>query len=129
VGIAGVDIICSPSDETGWLVDINPRINGSLILPACQTHFTNLGYKWATVAWLPFPGPPQILAQHLAKLQETRGLVLKAFSERADGNTIAMLVVGASGPEDLMNAQMELFPKLGQLEAERVASENGALQQ
>ncbi|CAG9998534.1 unnamed protein product [Clonostachys byssicola] len=129
VGIAGVDIICSPSDETGWLVDINPRINGSLILPACQTHFTNLGYNWATVAWLPFPGPPRILAQHLAKLQETRGLVLKAFSERADGNTIAMLIVGASGPEDLMNAQMELFPKLGQLEAERVASENGASQQ
>ncbi|VUC37666.1 unnamed protein product [Clonostachys rosea] len=129
VGIAGVDIICSPSDEAGWLVDINPRINGSLILPACQTHFTKLGYAWATVAWLPFPGPPRILAQHLAKLQDTRGLILKAFSERADGSTIAMLVVGAANREDLMNAQMELFPALGQLEAARVASESGATQQ
>lgn len=62
MGVAGVDIVCSPSDKTGWLVDINPRINGSLILPACQTHFTGLGYDWATIAWLPFPGPPRILA-------------------------------------------------------------------
>ncbi|RDL32387.1 Uncharacterized protein BP5553_08843 [Venustampulla echinocandica] len=128
VGVAGVDIVCSPSDETGWLVDINPRINGSLILPACQTHFTSLGYNWATVAWLPFPGPPRILAQHLAELQTTRGMVLKAFSERADGNTIAMLVIGAADGEDVMNAPMELFPKLGQLEAERVAKENGSQQ-
>jgi hypothetical protein len=129
VGVAGVDIVCASPEDKGLLVDINPRINGSLILPACQSHFQKLGYDWATIAWLPCPGPPSVLAQHIASLQNTRGLVLKAFSERVDGNTIGMIVMGAKSREDVMQVQMELFPKIQELEIARQTKLAAAAQQ
>ena len=44
VGFAGLDLLLPEDGEDGWIIDINPRLNGSICLTSTKSHFMGLGY-------------------------------------------------------------------------------------
>lgn len=96
VGWCGVDIVIDAEGEQ-WVVDLNPRLTGSMPICLLSNHFhKGLGLRYAEFAAFQYPGAPEDVYERLAPFINSGQVVVNSLTSIDENLSMADLIWGAA---------------------------------